>query len=144
MTLEEDINRIESTGADILFLPSIVDLYPAGTDQLEHHDIGYLETILEGKFRPGHFQGVSQVMQRLMKVVNPDKLFMGQKDYQQSLIVQKLIRATGQHTELIVCPTLREENGLAMSSRNMRLADHEKITAAAIFQTPEPRFPLIR
>jgi pantoate--beta-alanine ligase len=132
-TIEEDIRKIEAVGTDILFLPNANELYPEGTVQLEQYDLSYLETVLEGKFRPGHFQGVCQVMNRLLKIVKPDKLFMGQKDYQQSLVVQQLINANGADTQLIVCPTKREPSGLAMSSRNMRLQEYERKKASIIF-----------
>ena len=134
ITLEEDIKKIESVGTDILFIPDVSSLYANGTHDLEHYDIGFLETILEGEFRPGHFQGVCQVMYRLLKIVKPDRLFMGQKDYQQSLVVQQLLRTMQIDTKLIVCPTLRENNGLAMSSRNMRLSEQERKDAGRIHQ----------
>jgi pantoate--beta-alanine ligase len=133
-TIEEDIHKIEAVGTDILFLPDADELYPEGTAHLEQYELSYLETVLEGKFRPGHFQGVCQVMNRLLKIVKPDKLFMGQKDYQQSLVVQQLIHANGARTELVVCTTKREPGGLAMSSRNMRLKEHERKKASVIFQ----------
>src|SRR6266700_3483693 len=78
-TLESDIYQMELAGVDILYLPDIAEMYPRGTDNLEHYDLGYLETTLEGKYRPGHFQGVCQVMSRLLTLVRPGALFMGQK-----------------------------------------------------------------
>ena len=135
VNLEEDIYKIESVGTDILFLPAVSALYTGGVQHLEHYALGYLETILEGKFRPGHFQGVSQVMSRLLKIVRPNKLFMGQKDYQQSLIIQQLINAMKIDTKLIVGLTVREAGGLAMSSRNMRLTETERKNASNIYHT---------
>lgn len=135
VTLEDDIYKIESAGTNILFLPEASSLYQNGTENLERYDIGYLETILEGKFRPGHFQGVCQVMSRLLKIIRPDKLFMGQKDYQQSLVVEQLLHTLDLQTAMIVSPTFREENGLAMSSRNMRLSDTERKEAGNIYET---------
>lgn len=134
VTLEEDIKKIESVGTDMLFLPGVSSLYLNGTHNLERYEIGYLETILEGKYRPGHFQGVCQVMRRLLETIKPDKLFMGQKDYQQSLVVQQLLKIMKIDTKLIVCPTLRESNGLAMSSRNMRLSEKERLDAGNIYK----------
>jgi pantoate--beta-alanine ligase len=134
VTLEEDIYKIESVGTDILFAPDAGSLYRNGTHHLEQYMIGYLETILEGKFRPGHFQGVCQVMNRLLKIVRPHRLFMGQKDYQQSLVVQQLLNTVSADTAMIVCPTFRESNGLAMSSRNMRLTETERENAGKIYQ----------
>jgi pantoate--beta-alanine ligase len=134
VTLEEDIDKIEAVGTDILFLPDVAALYSNGTDNLEQYDIGYLETVLEGRFRPGHFQGVCQVMSRLLKIIRPYKLFMGQKDYQQSLVVQQLLQTMEADTVMVVSPTLRENNGLAMSSRNMRLSDTERKDGGNIYQ----------
>jgi len=135
VNIEEDIDKIESVGTDILFFPDATSLYSQGTKDLEQYPLGYFETVLEGKFRPGHFQGVCQVMNRLLKIVKPQKLFMGQKDYQQSLVIQQLINTMKADTELIVCPTLREPGGLAMSSRNVRLSETERRNAGSIYET---------
>jgi pantoate--beta-alanine ligase len=134
-TLENDIYQLEAAGVDILFLPSIEEMYPNGTKDLEHYDLGYLETILEGQFRPGHFQGVCQVMSRLMKMVLPDALFMGQKDYQQCMVIKRLLEIILLKTEFVTCPTVREADGLAMSSRNLRLNNEERQGAVAIYKT---------
>lgn len=131
-TLEQDILLLETAGTDILFLPSVDEVYSGGLTNLEHYDLGYLETILEGKFRPGHFQGVCQVMYRLLKLVQPDLLFMGQKDYQQCMVVKRLLQIMGSKTVLIPAPTVRESSGLAMSSRNMRLSTDQRGTAVDI------------
>lgn len=134
VTLEKDIELLESNGVDILFLPDVVTIYPAGTATLQHYDLGFLETVLEGKYRPGHFQGVCQVMHRLLDLVRPDDLYMGQKDYQQCMVVKRLIELTGMPVILHPCPTLREADGLAMSSRNMRLDAAAREKAVAISQ----------
>jgi pantoate--beta-alanine ligase len=132
-TIEDDIFLLEKNGTDILFLPDIEEVYPKGTKQLEHYDLGNLENILEGQYRPGHFQGVCQVMSRLLNIVNPDLLFMGQKDYQQCKVVKKLLALTGSKIKFQICPTLRETDGLAMSSRNMLLNAEERKNAAGIY-----------
>jgi pantoate--beta-alanine ligase len=137
VTLEKDIAMLESAGCDVLFLPSITEMYPQGTNPAMHYDLGYLETILEGHYRPGHFQGVCMIVHRLLEIVKPDNLYIGQKDYQQCMVIKRLIELIGMN-ELIhlnISPTLRENNGLAMSSRNMRLGEDQRIKAAAIFQT---------
>lgn len=134
VTLEKDIELLESNGVDILFLPDLATIYPAGTAILQQYDLGFLETVLEGKYRPGHFQGVCQVMHRLLDLVNPDDLYMGQKDYQQCMVVKRLIELTGMPVILHPCPTLREADGLAMSSRNMRLDAAAREKAVAISQ----------
>ena len=134
-TLDRDILLLERFAADVLFLPGVADLYPQGTGNLETYTLGNLETILEGKFRPGHFQGVCQVMSRLLKLVRPQRLFMGQKDYQQCMVVNKLLEQLDMGVELIKCPTVREADGLAMSSRNLRLMAEQRAIAPVIYQT---------
>ncbi len=135
ITLSSDIDALEMAGCDVLFLPSVAEIYPNGTSTLPHYDLGFLETVLEGKYRPGHFQGVCQVVHRLLDIVQPDVLFLGQKDFQQCMVIKKLIELTGMHTAVTVCPTLREAGGLAMSSRNMRLNAEERAKAVLISQT---------
>ena len=90
-TLDDDILKLEAAGTDILFIPEVDDIYPGGIANLAKFDLGYLETILEGSSRPGHFQGVCQVMQRLLTIVDPHLLFMGQKDYQQCMVIKRLL-----------------------------------------------------
>lgn len=133
-TIEQDIVKLEAGGCDALFLPSIAEMYPKGTTGLEHYELGYLETLLEGRYRPGHFQGVCQVMFRLLSMVQPSQLFMGQKDYQQCMVVSRLLSLMRSGTQLITCPTLREADGLAMSSRNMRLSPEDRQKATAIYK----------
>jgi pantoate--beta-alanine ligase len=133
--IDKDIAQLATAGADILFLPSIDEVYTGGTNSLEQYDLGYLETVLEGKYRPGHFRGVSQVMQRLLTMVKPDQLFMGLKDYQQCMVVKRLLQIMQSSIQFIACPTMREEDGLAMSSRNLRLSSEDRQKAPAIFQT---------
>jgi pantoate--beta-alanine ligase len=134
ITLERDIALLEEAGADVLFLPEVGEVYPGGTRDLETYDLGPLETILEGKYRPGHFQGVCQVMRRLLDLVRPDDLYMGQKDYQQCMVVQRLLVIRGMKTQLHPCPIVREPDGLAMSSRNVRLSPEQRVKATAIYQ----------
>lgn len=133
ITLEKDISLLESAGVDLLFLPGVADLYPDGTANLEHYDLGPLETLLEGKYRPGHFQGVCQVMHRLLSIVRPDHLFMGQKDYQQCMVIARLLTLMEIPTRLHRCPIIREPDGLAMSSRNLRLNPAQRANATAIY-----------
>lgn len=134
-TIEKDIDMLEKAGCDIIFLPSVTEIYPNGISNQQHYELGYLETLLEGKFRPGHFQGVCQVVDRLLKIVQPQNLYIGQKDYQQCMVIKRLVEITGAKTELIICPTLRETGGLAMSSRNLRLTAEERQQAVKIFET---------
>jgi pantoate--beta-alanine ligase len=136
ITLEKDIYMLEAAGFDVLFLPSVHEIYPEGTSTKQPYDLGYLETILEGKYRPGHFQGVCMVVNRLLKIVKPDHLYLGQKDYQQCMVISKLIDLIGMQDmiNVKVCATLREPGGLAMSSRNIRLSEKERETATTIYQ----------
>jgi pantoate--beta-alanine ligase len=134
ITLEKDILMFEEAGCDVLFIPSVQEIYPNGTDHLEHYELGFVETVLEGKFRPGHFQGVCQVMHRLLEIVLPDNLYLGQKDYQQCMVIKKLVGLIGLNGKIKVniCPTVREDDGLAMSSRNTRLLPGDRKKAATI------------
>lgn len=134
VTIENDITALEAAGTDFLFLPTVHEMYPGGTQNLEQYELGFLETILEGYYRPGHFQGVCQVMKRLLEAVDAERLFMGQKDYQQCMVVKRLLDLLNSHTELITCPTIREEDGLAMSSRNKRLTAEQRARATGIYK----------
>ena len=137
ITIETDIEKLETVGTDILFLPSVEEIYPSAAISVKQYDLGYLETLLEGKFRPGHFQGVCMVVERLLNIVNPDRLYLGQKDYQQCMVISRMISQTelDKKPSVVICPTLREADGLAMSSRNMRLSPEERQKALIIFQT---------
>ncbi len=130
-----DIDKLERAGCDVLFLPPAAEMY-SQTYTPPHYHLGVVETVLEGAFRPGHFQGVCQAVDRLLAVVSPTDLYMGQKDYQQCLVVKRLLQLTGRKAlRFHMAPTQREKSGLAMSSRNLRLSGAEKETAAALFQT---------
>ncbi len=132
ITIEKDIDLLEGAGCDVLFFPSVDEIYPGGAGMKKNYDMGFLETVLEGKYRPGHFQGVCMVVERLLNITMPDNLYLGQKDYQQCMVIKKLVGLMHQPIEVIVCPTLRESDGLAMSSRNMRLNEVERRTATTI------------
>lgn len=136
-TIETDILLLENAGCDVLFLPSVMEIYPNGFTLTKPYNLGFLETILEGKFRPNHFQGVCQVVHRLLDIVQPTKLFIGQKDYQQCMVIKHLIGLIGSKTHVIIGKTLRETSGLAMSSRNMRLTEIDKQKAITIYQVLE-------
>jgi len=127
---EKDAAFLEKAGCDVLFMPSVEEVYP--TKKKEIYDFGYLNTVLEGKYRPGHFNGVAQVVKRLFEIVEPDKAFFGSKDYQQVMIIKALVKQMHSDIEIVNCPILREEDGLAMSSRNTLLSEEERHTAALI------------
>lgn len=134
-TIEKDVDALEKAGCDVLFLPTLTEIYPDGTAYIEKYELGYLETVLEGKYRPGHFQGVCMVVDRLLNIIAANELYIGQKDYQQCMVIKKLIKLKQIKTHINICPTLRETDGLAMSSRNVRLADRDRKQALKIFET---------
>ncbi len=133
-SIENDIKLLDDIECDILFLPEIEEIYGAENQGNEIYDLGYLDTILEGAHRPGHFQGVSQIMDKLLTIIPADNLYMGQKDYQQCLIVKKLIKDESFGTTINLSPIVREADGLAMSSRNVLLTEFERAKAGLIYQ----------
>lgn len=133
-TIENDIFVLEQAGCDVLFMPSVDDIYPEGIKPARHYNLGTLENMLEGKYRPGHFQGVCQVVNRLLDIVLPHKLYLGQKDLQQCLVLKKMVALESIKTEIVICPTQREPDGLAMSSRNLRLNETDRKKAPAIYK----------
>jgi len=123
--IADDIQKLESADCDILFNPAVNEMY-ADNEQW-HLNIGELEHLLEGKFRPGHYQGVTQVVYKLFNIVKPDSAYFGQKDYQQVLVIRKMVELLNMPVKLVMCPIERESDGLAMSSRNIHLtADDRK------------------
>jgi len=132
VTIEKDIDMLEKAGCNVLFLPSVEEIYPADSSTTLPYELGFIETVLDGKYRTGHFQGVCNVVQRLLDIVQPNTIYLGQKDYQQCMIIKKLTELIQSPTQIIICPTLRESDGLAMSSRNMRLTSVERIKAVKI------------
>ncbi len=134
ITLEQDINLLEAAGCDLLFLPSVAEMYPVD-EPVMHYDLGPLENILEGKYRPGHFQGVCRIVDKLLDATKPHTLYLGQKDYQQYMVVRKMTSLRNHQLKIQICDTLREPNGLAMSSRNMRLSEADKQKAGALIDT---------
>lgn len=135
-TINKDIAVLVAAGCDVLFLPDVEDIYPDNF-QSKHYELGFLETVFEGSFRPGHFQGVCRVVDRLFNIINPDQVYFGQKDYQQCMVINKLIENTSAFAEIKmnIIPTLREKSGLAMSSRNTRLNEAQLKIAPVIYNT---------
>ncbi|MBX5438647.1 MAG: pantoate--beta-alanine ligase [Thermoflavifilum sp.] len=134
-TIEADLQLLDAHQADLVFIPEVQEIYPQGTAHLETYALGTLETVLEGAYRPGHFQGVARVMRRLLELVQPDVLVMGEKDYQQCLIIQRLLQLMGLSPRFYMHPTVRETDGLAMSSRNRRLSDTDRRKATLIYES---------
>jgi pantoate--beta-alanine ligase len=131
-TLANDEKILANAGCDIVFTPTETDIYPEKDERV--FDFGKLDKVMEGKFRPGHFNGVAQVVSRLFDIVNPNKAFFGQKDFQQVAIIKNMAKQLNLETEIVVCPIVREADGLAMSSRNMLLSDNQRKEAARISQ----------
>ncbi|MHB8260851.1 MAG: pantoate--beta-alanine ligase [Bacteroidia bacterium] len=129
-TPEADIKILEDAGCDIVFMPSAEEIYPK--DDTRVFDFGTLDKVLDGAYRPGHFNGVAQVVSRLFDIVKPHKAFFGLKDYQQVLIIKKMVEQLQLKVEIVACPILREPDGLAMSSRNTLLNLEERKAASLI------------
>lgn len=131
-TPEKDMEMLRKAGCDAVFMPSEQEMYPQEDKRV--FDFGYLDKILDGAHRPGHFNGVAQIVSRLFDIVKPDAAFFGQKDYQQLMIVKELVKQLHLPIEIVGCPILREPDGLAMSSRNMLLTAEEREAAKIIPQ----------
>lgn len=131
--LEKDLTMLRGSGCDVVFTPDVETIYPEQDNRV--FNFGQLESVMEGKSRPGHFNGVAQVVSRLFELVKPDRAYFGKKDIQQLAIIRKLTALTGMPVEIRGCETLRENDGLAMSSRNMLLTDEQRKNAAIIYRT---------
>lgn len=130
--LEADQQLLEEEGCDAVFIPSVDEMYPTKAAMSLSMNFGFLETVLEGAFRPRHFSGVGVVVAKLLNIVQPHMAFFGQKDLQQLAVIKKLVNDLNIRTEIISVPTVREESGLAMSSRNQRLSESDATLAAAL------------
>jgi len=129
--VENDLRLFEESGVDYVFLPADGEIYP--NTVLTKFDFGDLERILEGEFRPGHFNGVGIVVSKLFNIIRPDKAYFGQKDLQQYAVIKRLINDLSFEIDIIQVPTIREKDGLAMSSRNARLNEEERQTAKILY-----------
>ena len=136
-TMEADCAMLQEAGCNIVFTPKELDIYPQGSAKKFDGDFGYLEQVMEGKFRPGHFNGVALVVKRLFEIVTPNRAYFGEKDFQQLAIIKKMVKVymTDANIEIIPCPIIRESDGLAMSSRNMLLTNDQRKNVALISQT---------
>jgi pantoate--beta-alanine ligase len=130
--IADDIRKLEEIECDLLFYPEAEEMYPEPV--VDKWDFGNLDKVMEGKFRPGHFNGVAVVVRKLFEIIEPDRAYFGLKDYQQLRIVQTMTKVLNLPVEIIACPTAREKDGLAMSSRNVRLSATERRIAPAIFK----------
>lgn len=132
-TLEKDVELLETVNCDIVFAPSVEEIYPEKDTRV--FNFGYLETVMEGSRRPGHFNGVGQVVSRLFDIVKPHKAFFGMKDFQQVAIIKNMVDQLNSAVKIIPCPIIREESGLALSSRNTLLDEDHKKNAPHIYAT---------
>ncbi len=132
--IEKDLEILASVNCDVVFTPNDFEIYHNDFEKLDI-PLGHLEEVLEGKFRPGHFAGVITIVKKLFDIIKPQKAFFGQKDYQQVMVIEKMVKHFNLPIKIIPCVILREKNGLAMSSRNMLLNSEEKKAAISIFET---------
>jgi pantoate--beta-alanine ligase len=132
-TFEADARMLEAIGCDIIFAPTVDEMYPEAVKKV--FEFGELDKVMEGRFRPGHFNGVAVVVEKLFEITIPHKAYFGEKDFQQLAIVKAMVRMQNLPVEIISHPTVREHDGLAMSSRNQRLTDTQRKLAPIIYQT---------
>ncbi|MBK6564896.1 MAG: pantoate--beta-alanine ligase [Saprospiraceae bacterium] len=133
-TLDKDCTLLRTIKTDVVFAPTVAEIYPSNIEVVVP-ELGGLDLVMEGEFRPGHFEGMAQVVKRLLDIVKPDRLYMGQKDFQQFTIVQYMLKKLQSEVKLVILKTIRENNGLAMSSRNQRLSEEMKNKAGLIYRT---------
>ena len=131
--IKDDIQLLEKNNCDILYAPENVDLYKANEIPKKYRFNG-LELYLEGEYRPGHFNGVATIVEKLLNIINPQKIFFGEKDLQQLMIIKTLVKQKNILTEVIGCPTIREESGLAKSSRNQHLSKIDREHCSVIYK----------
>jgi len=132
-TINRDIDILKDAKCDILFCPLVNEMYPDG-EEIKTFDFDYLDKILEGKFRPGHFNGVAVVVEKFFNIIQPNHAYFGEKDFQQLVVIKEMVRKLNLPVKIISCPIVRETDGLAMSSRNERLSVNERTIAPIIFQ----------
>ena len=127
-----DCRLLEAAGADVVFMPSVEEVYPEPDTRV--FDLGAVAEVMEGAHRPGHFNGVAQIVSKLFAMVNPDRAYFGEKDFQQIAVIRKMVELEGFKLEIVACPIKREDDGLALSSRNVRLTAEQRMLAPNIFR----------
>ena len=131
-TLDADCQLLEECGADIVFAPSVMEIYPEpDTRQFSYPPT---DSVMEGAMRPGHFNGVCQIVSKLFSYVEPDRAYFGEKDYQQIAVIRRMVEDLGFKLQIVPCPVVRQDDGLALSSRNTLLTKRERVTAANIYR----------
>jgi len=128
--LQRDADMLNNSACELLFVPTVKEIYPEPDQRV--FEFGLLDKVMEGKFRPGHFNGVAQVVSRLFDIVKPHKAFFGEKDFQQLAVIREMVRQLNYNIEIVACPIVRETDGLAMSSRNMLLSENKRKKAPII------------
>lgn len=133
---EADFRLLENAGVAAAFAPSVEEIYPESEKDKEVHifDLGEVAEVMEGKYRPGHFQGVAQIVSKLFRMVNPDHAYFGEKDFQQIAVIRRMAQTEGIDIDIVSCPIKREADGLALSSRNVRLSPEQRATAPGIYE----------
>ena len=134
-TVEADCEKLAEAGVDVAFIPTVEEVYPEPDTRV--FDLGPVAEVMEGAMRPGHFNGVAQVVSKLFDFVRPDKAYFGEKDFQQIAVIRRMVELEGFKLEIVPCPIKREADGLAMSSRNVRLTPEQRAIAPAIHETLE-------
>lgn len=133
--LENDVRLLEAVGVKLVFAPSVEEVYPQEDTRV--FDFGTVDKVMEGKYRPGHFNGVAQVVSRLFEIVKPDRAYFGEKDFQQIAVIRAMVKQLNLPVEIIACPIVREGSGLALSSRNALLTDGQRKNAVKISEVLE-------
>jgi len=132
-TLDQDLELLRQLEADLVFVPSVKEMYPEEDTHI--FDLGSLDKVMEGKHREGHFNGVAQIVSKLFLLIRPHRAYFGQKDFQQLVIIRRLVEILELNLNIVPCPIIREKDGLAMSSRNSRLSKEERKLAPKIYET---------
>lgn len=130
---EEDFKLLAAAGVDAVFAPTAEEIYPEKNDNCKEYSLGKVAEVMEGKYRPGHFQGVARVLDILFRLINPKRAYFGEKDFQQIAVVRNLIKSEGLDVEIVACPIKRASDGLALSSRNERLDEEQRKLAPEIY-----------
>lgn len=131
--IEEDLEKLSKYNPDLIFIPEVEEMYPEPDTRV--FDFGHLDNVMEGKNRPGHFNGVAQVVSKLFDIVTPHNAYFGQKDFQQVAVIKQMVKDLKLNVNVVPCPIIREEDGLAMSSRNLLLTEEQRKNASKISET---------
>ena len=132
-TLDADCKLLESAGRVIAFAPEVEEMYPVEDTRV--FNLGAVAEVMEGKYRPGHFNGVAQIVSKLFDAVQPDRAYFGEKDFQQIAVIRSMVKLLNYPVEIVACPIVREDDGMALSSRNLRLTPEQRKNAVSISQT---------